>query len=368
MSHFKERKEKNCLNCNAVVYGRYCHLCSQENVEPKETFGHLVTHFIYDITHFDGKFFSSVKYLLFRPAFLSKEYIRGKRMSYLNPIKMYVFVSAFFFLFFFTVVKPVINVNDKGRSKTYAKVKANIEKRINDLEDALKERETPVFAKETMSNQLVLLQQDMNTLKKDTSNLSKLNYFKMEHSTIVSQEYKNIAYYDSVQQSLPKDKRDNWIKKTFQTKKIELDNKYGDNKTELIEKFLERFMHTFPQILFISLPLFALILKLLYVRKKSYFYADHIIYTVHLYCATFIFMFFLISLSKLGKLNHLQWLAGLIPIIGIYIIWYQYKSLRNFYEQRRAKTLLKFTLMYALSSMLMLVLFTVFIIFSLFAI
>ncbi|MCW3112565.1 MAG: hypothetical protein JWR18_961 [Segetibacter sp.] len=69
MSHFKERKEKNCLNCNAQVQGRYCQVCGQENVEPKETFGHLVTHLIYDITHLDGKFFSSLKYLLFKPGF-----------------------------------------------------------------------------------------------------------------------------------------------------------------------------------------------------------------------------------------------------------------------------------------------------------
>ena len=63
MSHFKERKEKKCLNCNAIVHDRFCGICGQENIEPKESAWHLINHFFQDITHFDGKFFSSLKYL-----------------------------------------------------------------------------------------------------------------------------------------------------------------------------------------------------------------------------------------------------------------------------------------------------------------
>ena len=103
MSHGKERKEKDCLNCGTAVYGRYCHVCGQENAEPKETFFGMVAHFFYDITHFDGKFFTTLKDLLFYPGFLSAEYMKGRRMSYLNPIRMYVFTSAIFFLIFFSI-------------------------------------------------------------------------------------------------------------------------------------------------------------------------------------------------------------------------------------------------------------------------
>ena len=38
MSHQKERVEKNCLNCNAEVQGRFCQVCGQENIETKESF------------------------------------------------------------------------------------------------------------------------------------------------------------------------------------------------------------------------------------------------------------------------------------------------------------------------------------------
>ena len=106
MSHNKERKEKTCLNCGSALQGRYCHLCGQENIEPKETVWGLISHYAYDITHFDGKFFSTVKYLLTKPGFLTKELIRGRRAAYLHPIRMYVFIAAFFFLIFFLIFNP----------------------------------------------------------------------------------------------------------------------------------------------------------------------------------------------------------------------------------------------------------------------
>lgn len=100
MSHLPQRKEKNCLNCGATVIGKYCHNCGQENIEPKESVWQLVTHFFNDTAHFDGKFFSTLKNLLFKPDFLSKEYIKGRRATYLNPVRMYLFTSFIFFLIF----------------------------------------------------------------------------------------------------------------------------------------------------------------------------------------------------------------------------------------------------------------------------
>ena len=68
-----------------------------------ETFWGLLTHFVYDITHFDSKFFSTLKYLFAKPGFLSLEFLKGRRASYLHPIRMYVFTSALFFVIFFTL-------------------------------------------------------------------------------------------------------------------------------------------------------------------------------------------------------------------------------------------------------------------------
>ncbi len=83
--------------------GLFCHNCGQENIEPKESVWHLVSHFFQDITHFGVKFFTSLKDLIIKPGFLSKEYMIGRRVRYLNPIRMYLFTSAIFFLIFFSL-------------------------------------------------------------------------------------------------------------------------------------------------------------------------------------------------------------------------------------------------------------------------
>jgi hypothetical protein len=114
LSHGQHRKENNCLNCGAEVIGKFCHNCGQPNIEPKETVWQLINHFFADITHFDGKIFSSLRLVILKPGFLSKQYILGKRMSYLHPIRMYLFVSAIFFLIFFSVVK----INEKNIGAT----------------------------------------------------------------------------------------------------------------------------------------------------------------------------------------------------------------------------------------------------------
>ena len=73
----------------------------------KGKFFQLLRHFVEDLTHFDGKLWKTVKLLLFKPGSLTKLYIEGKRASYIHPIRMYIFVSAVFFLFMFTGEAPV---------------------------------------------------------------------------------------------------------------------------------------------------------------------------------------------------------------------------------------------------------------------
>jgi len=80
------------------------------------TFWGLVQHFFYDITHFDGKYFDTLRLLFRRPGYLSKAFMAGKRASYVDPVRMYIFTSAFFFLlfysFFFLAHKEHLNIGD----------------------------------------------------------------------------------------------------------------------------------------------------------------------------------------------------------------------------------------------------------------
>ncbi|PWU00561.1 MAG: hypothetical protein C5B52_08685 [Bacteroidetes bacterium] len=407
MSHFPQRKEKNCLNCSAEVLGRYCQNCGQENVEPKETVWHLVTHFFYDVTHFDGKFFSTVKFLLLKPGFLTAEYVKGKRLTYLHPIRMYVFTSAFFFLIFFSFIQPdesihfgkkeerkkelaskkevrselksaLANEKDSAWSNAIRTSITKLDKSIAPLEakvvaDSVKDHEDDSTATEKWDSvaQKIPMQEKQKRLvdsaikarknnnKYDTIQDNKGFIKIFGHSDIQSREA-----YLMVQKELPDSARDSYFKRAVKAKMLGWQNKGKGQGDEVLSTVVEKFMHSFPQMLWVSLPLFALLLKFLYVRRKQFYYADHGIFSIHYYCAVFL----MILIGYLFSLIH-DWLGWWIFTwinvgIGIYAWIYLYKAMRNFYKQGRAKTIVKFFLLNMMGLVVMTILMTIFFIIS----
>lgn len=320
MSHLKERTEKNCLNCGATVQGRFCQACGQENVEVKESFMHLIMHFIEDLTHFDGKLWKTAKLLLFKPAALTQYYMDGKRASYIHPIRMYLFISAVFFLFIFNGEVP-------------------------DKPAPIPERLKAMPAK------------DIATGLNDGFDL------KLGDDTV---KYKTIAAYESAQQKLSKEKKDTWLESSLTKKAIELNIKYDNDKFKIGKALIEQFEHYFSRMLYISLPLFALFLWILYRRNKNHYFVDHLIFSIHIYCAFFIILFAVKIINLLTEqLMHRTYgfIAAITPFV---LFFYLYKALRNHFKQSRSKTVLKFMILNFLTLVLMSILMSSFFLLSLF--
>ena len=318
MSHLKERSEKNCLNCGTQVEGRFCQHCGQENVEVKESFGHLLFHFVEDLTHFDGKIWKTLKLLLFKPGKLTQIYMDGKRTSYIHPIRMYLFISAVFFLFMFTGNEP-----DKPKG---IEMNASPQK---DLVSGFNEG------------------------------------FKLELNDD-SIKYKTVSEYNIAQQKLPKSKRDNWLDKLVKKKGIELNEKYGGDKFKIGQALFEKFEHYFSRMLYISLPLFALFLWVLYRKNKNHYFVDHLIFSIHIYCAFYIILFAAKMANFFTQLVFQKIFVLITVLVPILLFFYLYKSLRNHFNQSRIKTVLKFFILNVLTIFLMGTLLIIFFIFSLF--
>lgn len=359
MSHAGERKEKNCLNCGATVLGRYCHVCGQENVEPKETFRQMVTHFFYDITHFDSNFFVTVKDLLFKPGFLSKEYMLGRRKKYLHPVRMYLFISAVFFLIFFSFLNP------EGSFKTSLHDPLTPSQRKKIIADLMLEMKTDTAR--TLKEQLRLLEDTGRIVT--ASDLIKIQGrpgFTILNLTGAPGKFQSVRQYDSLQKTLPSGNRDNWLLRTVKKKEIVLNEKYGSDPETALKKFADSFLHKLPYLLFISLPLFALFLKLLFVRRRQYYYADHAIFTIHHYVFSFLLLLAVFIASDLSEKVIPVFFNTLVVIFLLYGAWYLYKAMRNYYGQGRFKTFVKFLLLNLLGFISLVLLFILFVIFSVF--
>ena len=359
MSHSRQRKDKICLNCDAEIYGRYCHNCGQENIEPKESVWSLITHFLYDITHFDGKFFSTVKYLLARPGFLSKEYVKGRRASYLHPIKMYVFTSAFFFIVFFSI----FNIKDTATGISSPAL-------VDSVSVALSEEEAAMLKSAASPTDSAFIQNTFKRLRiEQRLKQDSITGPGESKGTIVDGvPYTTVAAYDSAQAKLPEAKRDGWFKRSKTRNLIHFKNQVANDPDGFFRGLADKILHRFPQLLFVSLPLFALLLKLLYIRRKEFYYADHGIFTLHLYIFTFVALFILIMLKKIDDFVGWQVIRYVEWGICLYMLYYTYKAMRTFYQQGRIRTFLKFLLLHFLSFNMILLLFILFVILSIYEI
>ena len=371
MSHLKERKEKNCLNCNAEVQGKYCHICGQENFEPKETFWMLATHFAYDVLHFDGKFFSTLKYLLLKPGFLSHEYLRGRRASYLHPIRMYVFTSAIFFIIFFSFIvktdeitkaissehSPLseehIDILKDSLSVAYTKTKDSVQKqKIEKMISAIN-----YFSEDTAKHKI-----DSTSKRslKDTVDigLNQKSHFKVFGDKNLPETEKE---YDSIQNSLPENERDGWFGRMANKWAIGVNDKYKKNPDDFKKDFIEKFFHSVPQVMFVTLPLIALFMQLLYIRKRrEVFYVNHVIFLTHVYIALFIGWLVTFGVGGLYELSGWRIFNWLNFLVGTYMFIYTPWAMKNFYEQGIIKSVFKYFILLFAALILFMIVFGVF--------
>ena len=116
-------KQEICKNCeNQLDEGfQFCPNCGQQTKEDL-TVGVLFYNTISNYFSFDARFLKSFFPLMFKPGYLAKRFIEGKRLLYLHPAQMYLFISVvFFFLLSVTVVRNQVETLDTNLKKTLNK-------------------------------------------------------------------------------------------------------------------------------------------------------------------------------------------------------------------------------------------------------
>ena len=219
MSKEHLRNDNECANCGYTVDIEYCSKCGQKNTETRQPFHHLFTHFIEDLTHYDGAFWKTIKHLMFRPGRLTIEYLQGKRQTYVPPVKLYIFIS--FVTFFIISIMPV--EDDEKNIK------------VNGTE-AVDEEDVEIINGRTFTS---------------------------------------VAELEKYQDSLPEDQKINKI--DYYVNKASL---RANEKNISDSMMIDALANTLPKVLFLYMPIFAFWLWLFHGKKRWYFF-DHGIFTLH---------------------------------------------------------------------------------------
>ena len=89
-----------CKNCGHVFSGNYCNHCGEKlYTEKDKNVLHFVEEGFHFLTHFDGKFFTSLKAIFLRPGQLSLDFSNGVRKKYFKPISFFLLLVVVYLLF-----------------------------------------------------------------------------------------------------------------------------------------------------------------------------------------------------------------------------------------------------------------------------
>ena len=117
-----------CLNCGSQVLGNYCHSCGQHTREHNQGVWQFVLEFLEEFIRFDSKFLRTIVPLIIKPGFLTREWVAGKRVRYISPLKLYISLSAICFLMVSLTTHPnVVNVGN-GEAQSIAEARTAIDR------------------------------------------------------------------------------------------------------------------------------------------------------------------------------------------------------------------------------------------------
>ena len=328
------------FNCDyeLTIYHSFCPNCGQK-VDDKLSMRVLFHNTIMNYFSVDARFFRSFLPLLTKPGLLAKQYVSGKRLLYLHPAQFYLFASIVFFFLFSVATRSTQQNFDNEMRDSFGKERA-ITKETQRFRDSINELLVSQAAKMNGTDSLVIQQlaaeikgeklQENDSIITNAvkNNKVKGNFFGFSFDTDVLDSLQVAgATTDEKLKAIGYKETDSWFAK-FVGKQI---IKFRENRGVGI---LKAFFDTIPISMFFLIPIFALLLKILY-RKRGRF-AHHMVFSFYY----FAFMF--LTASIILVTNYIVDIPDFIDFLLILsTFFYLIISLKRFYEQGTIKTFFK---------------------------
>ena len=273
-----------CDNCGAGVAGKYCGNCGQRLEPPVHSLWHFLQVAFEDVTHADSRLWSTLAALLFKPGFLTHEFLAGRRARYLPPVRLYLVLSVVFFLVASVSRPQILQLSTNDRGVPQAARVVPLEKANDDPGGSSAPRPGESDAQRS------------------------------------ARECAMIKFGGPLNPALRQS--------CLQIR--------ADKGRSLVAAI----RHNLPRVMFLFLPLLAGLMMLLYWRPRHY-YVEHLLLLLHNHA----FVFLVLPLAwGLGALA--PFASGWLDFaVFLYLVWYMYRSMRAVYGQSRALTIAKLTAM-----------------------
>ena len=328
----------HCENCGAELHGHWCAKCGQPAIEYRRSFRHVVADLLNEFLNWDSKFFTTIALLILKPWRLTNEFLAGKRVRYVNPLRLYLLASI---LFFFAVnygAKGIRIDPTKFPEEKRAEVAAAIADKRGEIEAELRKDNLTPEQRQKVQKALDYLTKPSATTTPTTEETASPTPAPSASPTAEShqQTYGPVAdrpfvVFDNAKSTTPFER---WIEGRAKEKMGEHGTKMG--------LFISTLFSNLPYMMLCCIPLFALVLKLLYIRGRI-FYIDHLIYALHIhsffYAGIMLIVLATIGVTRFGPGAIAGWLIALLWIAFVTQI---FLSIRYVYRQGWFFSIFKF--------------------------
>lgn len=454
----RNTRGNTCLNCEREisVEDNFCPHCGQVNDLKKISLKQYLSAYFDDFLSFDSRLLNTVVALIFKPGYVTKNYVEGRRMAYINPFRLYINITILFFLLvgIFSTIDKYKPIAENSVDIVETLNKENTKAIIDSVKTAtLKELQNPDFPIDSVGRAAIekgimtvgskidsfssdnpeklnlRMQVFVDSLSADPSNLSvfidTLSTKKEKDSVmrilmetindeaatwvfteenvvikdwgkldttfdhlnqktalkkVAAKHFEEILLEKGVSYQVPESIIDsdsaavmggltevffnktkifmNYDKEHPNATAQEALDDLGYEKSywnvfsyskaqdwneafedsEYLRSLADRILSRVSVALFFLLPIFTLIVSLLYIRNK-YNYTEHLVFVFHIQTVFFIFLMLFVVLGRAVHSDAVPWIFLIIFMI------YLYKAMKYFYGQGWFKTIVKYIIL-----------------------
>jgi len=296
-------QEKRCLNCGAALNGSYCSGCGQEDEEVRRPFIALLKQLLRVVLELDGRAYRSLGLLLVRPAYLTLQFVNGRRHHYTPPLRLFLAISIGFFV--------ILSVGNTLQSLSAAMQSESAETTSTEAaaveaQQELQQPEPGRVAAEASDNGLEGINELIGNIR--------LPYLS---------EQTNVNLQSLMRTQAQANYRD---------------------LLEDPQAFFFAYLEYITLFILVMIPVLALIQKIFFLGSGAY-YIEHLVLSVHNHSFLLLMLLVRTGLDAMAtwQISVLSDLAGLLATAaGLWIIVYLYLSLKFFFGRGYVSTALIF--------------------------
>jgi hypothetical protein len=297
-----------CANCGAPLYGKYCYACGQPVEGLVRHFGSVLGDVADSLLNIDARIAKTLLPLYFRPGKLTLDYFEGKRARYVTPFRLVFFLAIIAFF--------AIQLSLRAESARFVQFEPSPTVSSVGTKDQTGSRDNHFAEGDIKVNGKVMWNRETKPLR---------------------------------MRWLP-DFADDWLNDSIENARSNLHHMNSGNSAEAKSAALRLMEGTFavaPQVLFVLLPVFALLLKVFYIFKRR-LYMEHLIVSMHSHAFIMLSLLVMVALDLLRSsvVPHAAWLG--IPLGALHaatwawLLAYLLIMQKRIYRQGWPMTVLKY--------------------------